>query len=809
MLLAEAIKTETNCSLPSQSFSIKASPIAFDILSSKLYSDPILAIVRELLTNAYDSHKAAGTLDIPIHLNIPNYMESNLIIRDYGTGLSKEDVFTLYTTFFGSTKSTSNDFTGCFGLGSKTPFSYTSSFTVVSYFNGMKYTFIAAKKDGYPQILSVSDEPTSEANGLQVSIPVQEYDYEKFRRTITEYLKRIPEIRVDTDITRDEPTFTVDNIDFYSTGADYKYRHIDLACVCIKQGQNIYTLKDAAQKLNKTFYNTTIKRIAKYYDVVINVPIGTLSITPNRESLSIESSSLETIRSIIAKANRDLSAYLAEAYLNSAKLDKRLLDFKDADLVDKYFRYSDSRVLNINISNSSFSVDNRDIIISKLVLTSYSYQKESRLQDNTKSLLIFVPNKCSYHQVRKLMYTIRNYRKELAYDKFYIVRLPQALKVYKHNTNKKIVRYVSKDVSDNLSSYTPYYETYINEIPYLKFIRTFRNVIWTLNNIPEYNFDIDCTNINMFLKKYTNHSKPKEEKEDTIKPSKPNVSSIRAKSLRIYKYTDNDAYQISRNNTEVCKNSMTLYSLEHINSKYLPTNTIVIEKSDAAIQTFYNLEMWYLVFNCFSSIKDGKGNNLLEELLKEEAVKHNISFDTHIWYVLLVNKSNRKYFKDYIYLTMDDLSEYFSSKDFSLVYNSMSDGRIIFLNNFTKIFKEVFSDKEWKLITESTRYKYIKVLQQYVQKSLNINKLNIIIGRENIIQCISEMMTTFLKGRKILNDADLAKKVPAWFRDLSTITSRYDASYNVPYDIRKKYRDKIFINKEGRIKVLKLLLNKE
>ena len=138
MILETNSKTETNCNITGNTFTIKASPLAFDILSSKLYADPILAIVRELLTNAYDSQKAAGNEDIPIKVHLPDYEENFLSFRDYGLGLSKEDVLTIYTSFFNSTKSSNNDFTGCFGLGSKTPFSYTSSlyffiFTQINY----------------------------------------------------------------------------------------------------------------------------------------------------------------------------------------------------------------------------------------------------------------------------------------------------------------------------------------------------------------------------------------------------------------------------------------------------------------------------------------------------------------------------------------------------------------------------------------------------------------------------------------------------------------------------------------------------
>ena len=46
-------------------FQIKTTAKAFDILSSGLYTDNILAIVRELSCNAYDAHVAAGTEDKP------------------------------------------------------------------------------------------------------------------------------------------------------------------------------------------------------------------------------------------------------------------------------------------------------------------------------------------------------------------------------------------------------------------------------------------------------------------------------------------------------------------------------------------------------------------------------------------------------------------------------------------------------------------------------------------------------------------------------------------------------------------------
>lgn len=119
-----------------QAFQISASKEAFKILSSGLYNNKIAAIIRELSCNAYDAHVAAGKKEVPFDLHLPTTFEPHFNVKDYGTGLSHENILSLYTTYFGTDKSDSNDFVGALGLGSKSPFSYTDGFTVTSRFQG-------------------------------------------------------------------------------------------------------------------------------------------------------------------------------------------------------------------------------------------------------------------------------------------------------------------------------------------------------------------------------------------------------------------------------------------------------------------------------------------------------------------------------------------------------------------------------------------------------------------------------------------------------------------------------------------------
>ena len=162
-------------------FQIKNSPKAFGILSSGLYSNKVKAIIRELSCNAWDSHVQSGNSD-PFDVHLPNELEPWFSVRDYGTGLSHEQIMSLYTTYFDSTKTGSNDFVGALGLGSKSPFSYTDNFTVTSVVDGWKGIYSAYIDDqGLPAIAQMSSSDTDEANGLCVSFSVKETDFYAFR----------------------------------------------------------------------------------------------------------------------------------------------------------------------------------------------------------------------------------------------------------------------------------------------------------------------------------------------------------------------------------------------------------------------------------------------------------------------------------------------------------------------------------------------------------------------------------------------------------------------------------------------------
>ena len=163
-------------------FKIKATAKSFRILADGLYANKIRAIVRELSCNAYDSHVAAGKTETPFDVHLPNSLESYFSIRDYGVGLSDNEVTNIFTTFFESTKTGSNDFVGALGLGSKSPFSYTYNFTVTAIKDGIKGVYTAfINEHGVPSIALMAQEETTDPAGVEIRFAVEnQYDFNDF-----------------------------------------------------------------------------------------------------------------------------------------------------------------------------------------------------------------------------------------------------------------------------------------------------------------------------------------------------------------------------------------------------------------------------------------------------------------------------------------------------------------------------------------------------------------------------------------------------------------------------------------------------
>ena len=93
---------------------IEANASMFSMITSKLYNNTILAPIREWSTNAIDACIAANK-PVKFDVTLPTLENPVFAVRDYGSGLSEEDINTLFSTLGASTKRNSNVYNGTFG----------------------------------------------------------------------------------------------------------------------------------------------------------------------------------------------------------------------------------------------------------------------------------------------------------------------------------------------------------------------------------------------------------------------------------------------------------------------------------------------------------------------------------------------------------------------------------------------------------------------------------------------------------------------------------------------------------------------
>lgn len=164
-------------------FSIKDQGMIFEILRSKMYSNPILAICREITSNARDAHREVGKPDLPIQIHLPVGLEPEYRVKDFGPGISQDRMVNIFIQYTASTKRDDNTQTGGFGLGAKTPFSYSDQFTVTTVVDGTKYSYVCSIDSTRVGKLSLLDSrPTTEPNSTEISIRVNPVDFNFFRQ---------------------------------------------------------------------------------------------------------------------------------------------------------------------------------------------------------------------------------------------------------------------------------------------------------------------------------------------------------------------------------------------------------------------------------------------------------------------------------------------------------------------------------------------------------------------------------------------------------------------------------------------------
>ena len=318
---------------------------AIFMLTHKLYSNPLESFLREIVSNGWDSHVVANKKDEPVVITIePNtdgsidinrepiklFQDSksfNISIRDYGTGMAPEDFDQYYMSLLATTKDTSDELIGGYGIGRFTAITVSSNALINNYYNGKLYSFLLAKEGVEIKILKLAETDTDEVNGMQVTVLNVETDLQKIFHGIHKlrffpnlvinvpedydiFIKKFNDRKI-TDLGNGMKTCSL-------TGKESKFKY------SLIRNHIEYLVDDNAG-------STTISYCARMNYISFEVDYKIISVTPNREELQFVNSTLEAL---FAENETKYTEYLHKHITKLAEATVNLIkDLKDAEFL--------------------------------------------------------------------------------------------------------------------------------------------------------------------------------------------------------------------------------------------------------------------------------------------------------------------------------------------------------------------------------------------------------------------------------------------------------------------------------------------
>lgn len=424
-----------------ETFGISHSSAFFTIISKELYSNGILAALREVICNAWDSHIKSNVTDTPIDIS---YDESSrtITIRDYGSGIPHDKFKDIALIYGNSTKAESLDETGGFGLGFKAPFAQGESFTAVNMCDGIRRVHLLKSAlvtdSGSPEADLLVEVPTDET-GMEISFEITEDHY---ARKIGEYVRGLivhgginanlngEHIRAVMDSDIKHGYYIIDNVkDTPFTAINYP----------LFRNAYYHGSKNVFFRYGSVVYPSEYSIPSVSAGIVITLEPGTVAIPPSRESLSntphnnrILSKKVDDVKKHISKLKNNKNLFKTDIphrvdflLKRAATPERSQRDINNNAINGSYHTgpkyYRENHKLN---SQEKYNyVANRDFLTPRLVINELFKRKlATRLPKGTDTTSIvrklirngFDPNKLAFPEIRNnAVMVIGSYEKDL------------------------------------------------------------------------------------------------------------------------------------------------------------------------------------------------------------------------------------------------------------------------------------------------------------------------------------------------------------------------------------------------------------
>lgn len=304
--------------------------LIFEILRSKIYKNNIGSICREISCNGRDTQREIGDFTTPIEIEISDKTKSlfiedglNIIFRDFGTGISPDRVRTIYTKYGASTKRNDNIQTGGFGLGAKTPFSYTDAFTLRTIYDGVEYLYslyIDNSKKGKMALLDYKE--STEKNMTEVIIPLKIQDLDRFKTEIirnTYFWDVKPKL---INFGRSEyPEMIIFKHKIFSEDILYvKNNYAIITPFSFSEGPLSVIIDGIYYPVDLNLVNKNVLNAGRRLEVCLWFNTGELNISSNRENLQYDDDTIKAINERLEEISKHIFKEYEKTITNSKNI---------------------------------------------------------------------------------------------------------------------------------------------------------------------------------------------------------------------------------------------------------------------------------------------------------------------------------------------------------------------------------------------------------------------------------------------------------------------------------------------------------
>ncbi len=376
------------------------------------YSNTQLAVVREISANALDANLEANSKR-NIEVTLPSKMNTNFCVRDFGNGLSQEDVFGLYSKYGKSTKRSSNNYIGAFGIGKFAPLSYGDNFTCVSFYQGTKTSYnIFVDENDDTKIVKLHEEKSSDPTGLSIEVAISNSDIDNFRSLCKKFFKFFTK--------KDMPKFLGAEKDFVSTPKillesrndswffveqenSYYYRRDSDANIIM--GRVSYPINFSAIDIKNYVQDIriipTIESLLRDGNFYLRVPLGCVKLHHSRESLEYNKPTQKFIVQLMVESVKEIQELAREKLADSEDLFEAKSNY--AKIVNSLPRTLQEAFKNCfswkDISISSPAFHRPHAMCEDLIITQTDKESDSSVRDgfrvkSVKTSRLFCQDDC-------------------------------------------------------------------------------------------------------------------------------------------------------------------------------------------------------------------------------------------------------------------------------------------------------------------------------------------------------------------------------------------------------------------------------